>query len=87
MNKEFNDEQEYVHKIAPEETIGFFGGSSGGTGSPDNPDWNIEKAIDKADEGETLIFRAGSVNTFSSDYPEILKLLTLKGCNVTIQKE
>ena len=86
-DKEFNDGQVYIHKLAPEETVGFVGGAAGGTGSPDSPYKDIETAIDKADNGETLIFKAGSVNTFSSGTLEISQPLTLKGCDITIKKE
>ncbi|MDZ7721428.1 MAG: C10 family peptidase [candidate division KSB1 bacterium] len=36
-NKEFNDGQVSIIKLAPEETIGFVGGAAGGTGSPNLP--------------------------------------------------
>ncbi len=71
-----------VRKIAPKDTIKFVGATSGDNdGSPGDPYYRIENAIaDSADipANATLIFKAGSDNTFSGssitiDFPVILK--------------
>ncbi len=78
----YNASQNTVLRIAPEDTIRFVGATSGSNdGSPADPYYGIENAIaDSADipSNATLIFKAGSDNTFSSssikiDFPVILK--------------
>ena len=59
----------------------------GGDGSPDNPYSNIERAISNAADDTTLIFKAGSVNTFYADTLVINRPFTLKGKDVTLLKQ
>ncbi len=72
----------YIHYLAPEDVVRFVGATSGSNeGSPADPYHGIEDAIaDSADipSNSTLIFKAGSDNTFLSssikiDFPVILK--------------
>jgi len=58
-----------------------------GKGSPFSPYMNIKDALNKAPNGATLIFRAGTVNTFSSNTLVINRPLTLKGRNVIIRTQ
>jgi hypothetical protein len=74
--------------IAPLNMAKFVGSTSAGDGSPDSPYKNIEEAIKPgsgAPDGATLIFKAGSVNTFSAAPLVINRPFTLKGYNVVIQ--
>ncbi len=75
----------YITQIAPANTVRFVGNTTTGDGSPDNPHENIEEAIQQAPDGATLIFKAGSDNTFSTRPLVVTKPLTIKGHNVTIQ--
>jgi hypothetical protein len=75
----------YITQIAPADTVRFVGNTAAGDGSPDNPHQNIEEAIQQAPDNATLVFKAGSVNTFSASSLVINKSLTLKGKDVTIQ--
>jgi hypothetical protein len=63
----------------------FVGNAVPGDGSPDNPYMNIQDALAKVADGSTLIFKAGTTNTFSGSTLVIGKALTLKGCDVTIE--
>jgi hypothetical protein len=83
----FNDDQEHVTRIAPLDVVRFVGASDSGDGTPDNPYWNIEEAITAAPSGATLIFKAGSDNTFSANTLTINRPFTLKGTDITIRKE
>ena len=74
----------YITQIAPRDTVRFVGNTAAGDGSPDNPHKDIEEAIQQAPDGATLIFKAGSDNTFSSRPLTISKPLTLKGYNVIL---
>ncbi|MFC1782032.1 C10 family peptidase [Planctomycetota bacterium] len=76
--------QEHVTQIAPTK-VRFVGDTSLGDGTPDNPYYNIEEAVIEAPNGTTLIFKAGSVNTFSAGTMVINKPLILKGYNAVIQ--
>lgn len=78
--------QEHVTRIAPVNTK-FVGDPGLGDGSPDNPYMNIEEALFEAPNGSTLIFKAGSVNTFAADTLVINRPLILKGYNAIIQKQ
>lgn len=75
-----------VTRIAPRDMVRFVGASGAGDGSPDNPYKDIGQALAEAPEGATLIFKAGSDNTFSEDRLVINRRLTLKGKDVTIRK-
>ncbi len=79
----------YTTHIAPESVVRFVGDRLPGDGSPANPYENIEAAIaDSADipDGATLIFRAGSDNTFSADSIIIDFPVTLKARGATIRE-
>jgi hypothetical protein len=58
-----------------------------GRGSPSLPYNHIEEALSRVGDGTTLIFRAGSTNTFAASSLLINRPLILKGVNVTIQKQ
>ncbi|PWU09019.1 MAG: hypothetical protein C5B50_28115 [Verrucomicrobia bacterium] len=73
-------------QIAPFSAVGFVGSSSSGNGSPSSPYSNIEQALANAANGTTLIFKAGSYNTFSASQLVLNRPLTLKGMNATIGK-
>jgi hypothetical protein len=74
-------------RIAPLNVVKFVGGVDPGDGSPDDPYEDIEEALNLAPDDATLIFKAGSTNTFSAAALVINKPLTLKGYDVIIQKE
>jgi len=79
-------DQTQVTHIAPNHLVKFVGANDAGDGSPDEPYRNIEEAIVKALDGATLIFRAGSDNTFFTNSLIINRPFTLKGYDVTIRK-
>jgi hypothetical protein len=85
--------QAHTTWIAPEDVVKFVGADSGDfDGSPSDPYKNIREAIKPpleggAPDGATLIFKAGSVNTFSGSSLVITRPCTLKGYNVVIRKE
>ena len=80
--------QELVTHIAPLSAVRFVGSGSSGDGSPDDPYRDIQEALaDSLPEGATLIFQAGSKNTFTGASLLIDKPLTLKGVNVTIESQ
>ena len=76
----------YIVQIAPKNSVRFVGNSIPGDGSPDNPHQNIEEVIDLAPNYATLIFKAGSTNTFSTNTLTINRPFTLKGEDVVICK-
>jgi len=78
--------QGHVTRIAPL-LVKFVGNSTSGDGSPDNPYKNIEAAISNAPNDATLIFKAGSDNTFSASTLVINRPFTLKGKDVIIRKQ
>lgn len=84
---DYTDNQKHITQIAPQNVVKFVGAASLGDGSPDDPYQNIEEAIVEAPDDATLIFKAGSDNTFSAATLTITKPLTLKGVNVVIRKE
>ena len=77
----------FIRYIAPENVVKFVGAQNPGDGSPDDPYQNVQEAIVEAPDGATLIFKAGSDNTFSGSSLLIDKPLTLKGKSVVIRKE
>lgn len=80
--------QYYVFEIAPESRVRFVGDNDPGDGSPDDPYEDIAEAIALVPTGTTttLIFYAGSDNTFSTSSLTISKPVILKGKNVTIRR-
>ncbi len=83
----FNLKQHHVTRIAPLNVVKFVGDSNPGDGSPDDPYEDIEEAIAEVPDNATLIFKAGSDNTFSAPTLTIGKPLILKGKDVIIRKE
>jgi hypothetical protein len=84
--KGFTNNVDQVTRIAPKDVVRFVGASGSGSGSPGSPYQNIEEAIAKAANNATLIFKAGSYNSFSAPQLAINKPLLLKGINATIGK-
>jgi len=72
-------------RMAPQGVVRFVGNTSSGDGSPDSPYQNIEQALSSVPDGTTLIFKAGSENTFSAGTLTINKPLILKGKEATIK--
>jgi hypothetical protein len=83
----YTNNQKHLIQIAPLNVVKFVGAASLGDGSPDDPYRDIEEAIAEAPDGATLIFKAGSDNTFSAATLTITKPLTLKGVDAVIRKE
>jgi hypothetical protein len=69
-------------QIAPN-SVRFVGATDPGDGSPDEPYLDIAEALLEAPDHTTLIFKAGSDNTFSGSLT-IDRPLTLKGRDVTL---
>ena len=84
---DFWDNQKHVTRIAPLNVVKFVGDSNPGDGSPDDPYKDIEEAIIEVPDNATLIFKAGSDNTFSLPTLTISRPLTLKGKDVIIRKK
>jgi hypothetical protein len=76
----------YLLAIAPQNVVRFVGSTTSGDGSPLEPYSDIAQAVSTASNGTTLIFKAGSDNTFTAPLT-ITKPLTLKGRNVTIRNK
>lgn len=76
-----------VYRIAPKDIVKFVGAANPGDGTPDDPYANIEEAIAEAPDGATLIFKAGSDNTFSAAPLTITRPLTMRGRDVVIRKQ
>lgn len=62
---DFWDGQRHITRIAPT-NVKFVGADDDGDGSPDAPYKDIKEAVDKAPDGATVIFKAGSVNTWKA---------------------
>lgn len=82
-----NQNHNHLTHIAPVGVVRFVGGGVSGDGSPQDAYANVEEAVQNAPGGTTLIFKAGSDNTFVNASLIIDKPLTLKGKNVTIRKQ
>ena len=82
-NIPYPDDKQYVIRIAPENIVKFVGASDVGDGSSDDPYEDIEEAIVEAPDDATLIFKAGSVHSFSG---VINRPFKLKGYNVVIDR-
>jgi hypothetical protein len=78
--------EEHVRWIAPV-TVQFVGASNPGDGSPNDPYENIEQAKPNYADGATLIFKAGSDNTFAGASLVLDRPCTLKGYQSVIRKE
>ena len=77
--------QKHLTQIAPRDVVRFVGAPHAGDGSPDNPYEDIDEALASVPDGTTLVFKAGSTNTFSAGSLVIDRPITLKGYNVTVQ--
>ncbi len=77
----------YVKNIAPKDAVKFVGATVAGSGSPASPYQNLAAAVTAAPDHATLIFKAGSINTFAASSLTINRPLTLKGQSVTIRKQ
>ena len=77
----------HITQIAPENSVKFVGNTTSGDGSPDSPYQNIEAALASVPNNATLIFKAGSTNTFMADSLTINQPLTLKGWDITIHRQ
>ncbi len=85
----FTVDQDQFAFVAPENVVKFVDVIGIGNGSPTNPYGGIDEAVIEAPDGATLIFKAGSDNTFVGD--ELIidaadKELTLKGEDITIRR-
>jgi hypothetical protein len=76
----------HLTHIAPAGVVRFVGNTTSGDGSPADPYRNVTDAVTLAPSGTTLIFEAGSDNTFSGSYLELNRPFVLKGKNATIRK-
>jgi hypothetical protein len=83
---DYNNNQKHVIQIAPQNVVKFVGAANLGDGSPDDPYRDIEEAVVEAPNGATLIFKAGSDNTFSAATLTINRPFTLKGRDVIIRR-
>ena len=66
------------------DNVRFVGAGNAGDGSPNDPYKNIEEAIAEAPDHATLIFKAGSVNTFAASTLVIDRPFTLRGYNAVL---
>ena len=82
-----NQNHNHLTHIAPASVVRFVGGGVYGDGSPQDPYANVEEAVQNAPNGTTLIFKAGSINTFVAAPLIINKPLILKGKSVIIRKQ
>ena len=82
----FPNGQDHLTHIAPADAVHFVGAGSPGTGSPTSPHQNIEEAIRSVPNGGTLIFKAGTKNTFSANQLVINRPMVLKGYQSTITR-
>ncbi|UCE74348.1 MAG: C10 family peptidase [Methanomassiliicoccales archaeon] len=73
----YHKKQDHLIRIAPLNVVKFVGSDNPGDGSPDDPYEDIEEAIINAPDGATLIFKAGSINIFSTATLVINKPLIL----------
>jgi hypothetical protein len=83
----FSEDQGFVKWIAPESVVRFVGSDSGGDGTPASPYRDVATAVANAPDHATLIFKAGSVNTFTGGMLTIDRPLTLEGYDITILPE
>jgi hypothetical protein len=83
---DYTHDQTHVTQVAPRGVVKFVGASDSGDGSPADPYKNIQEALNLAPDGRTLIFKASTVNTFSTATLTIARPLVLKGANARIQR-
>jgi hypothetical protein len=83
----FPTNQVMTIRMAPLNAVKFVGAATSGNGSPTSPYAGIEEALANAPSGATLIFKAGSDNTFAASPLTIGRSLTLKSMGATIRKQ
>lgn len=83
-NGGFNMNQWHVARIAPRNVVLFADTVGGGDGSPSSPYGSLNQALALAPNGTTLVFKAGSMNTYGSTIT-INRQLTLKGFEATLR--
>lgn len=79
----------HLTHIAPAGVVRFVGGGVSGDGSPKDPYADLAEALQNSPAGTTLIFKAGSDNTFFNGGTgmTINKKLTLRGIGVTLRHQ
>jgi len=87
LDQMFPASQDMVIRLAPSNSVKFVGVPAAGTGSPANPYRNLEHALANAPDGATLVFKAGSDNTFAASMLRIARPLTLKGAGAIVRKQ
>ncbi len=87
LDQVFPKNQDMTIQIAPLNVVKFVGAAVSGHGSPAAPYLGIEEALANASDGATLIFKAGSDNTFAASALTIDRPLTLKAMGATIRKQ
>ena len=83
----FPDNQWNTIRIAPEGVVRFVGGGAAGDGTPSSPYPDLDEALEEVPDDVTLVFKAGSANTFAGVSLVIDRPHTLKGYNITITGE
>jgi hypothetical protein len=86
LDQVFPTNQTMTIRMAPQGAVQFVGSTTSGDGSPSNPHLGIEEALTRVPDGTTLVFKAGSDNTFATGPLTISRPLTLKGVDATIRK-
>jgi hypothetical protein len=87
LDQVFPNQQGFVGCIAPQNIVKFVGGGTDGDGSPLHPYGDVTEAAAEYPTGATIIFRAGSVNTFAPGGVTFNRACTLKGLNAVLQSE
>ncbi|HEY5912135.1 MAG TPA: C10 family peptidase [Verrucomicrobiae bacterium] len=85
LDQVFPIKQDMTTRIAPLNAVKFVGANTAGNGSPNTPYLGIEQALANVSDGTTLIFKAGSNNTFGAPTLTLNRPLILKGVNATIR--
>jgi len=83
----FPDDQYQVMYIAPLSVVRFAGSSFVGTGTPDHPYITLVAALADVPDGTTLIMKADSTHSLPTYAATLSRPLTLKGANVTIERD
>jgi len=83
---DYSTDQQQIASLAPT-NVKFVGAAGSGDGSPDDPYQDIEEALAQAPDNSTLVFKAGTTNTFAANTLVIDRPLKLKGYNVIIRKQ
>jgi hypothetical protein len=78
--------QTHLIRIAPANMVKFVGSVYTGDGSPTYPYRDILQAASLAPDHATLIFKSGSINTFTGTSLTLNRPMTLRGYQVTVQK-